>query len=87
MDDKEDKEHSQKIQMILRQTDYSEIEASTKLDKFNNDEIMVIKDFLGIEQKKEKPLQSINQEIYKQIRFKLDSCMRDFESRKEAKTK
>ena len=81
----EDKEHSRKIQMILRQTDYSEIEASTKLDQFDNDEIMVIKDFLGIKQIKEKPLQSINQEIYKQIRFKLDSCMRDFESRKEAK--
>jgi hypothetical protein len=84
MEDKEDKEHSLKIQMILRQTDYTEAEASTKLEQFNNDEIMVIKDFLGIEQKKEKPLQSVNQEIYKQIRFKLDSCMRDYESRKEA---
>ena len=80
----EDKEHSHKIQIILRQTDYSEAKASEKLDEFNNDEIMVIKDFLGIEQKKDKPIQSLNQEIYKQIRLRLDSCRRDFESRKDA---
>ena len=80
----EDKELSQKIQMILRQTNYSEIEANNKLDLFNNDEIAVIKDFLGIKQKEEKPFQSINQEIYKQIRYKLDGCRRDFEQRKEA---
>ena len=84
----EDKEHSHKIQIILRQTDYSEAKASEKLDEFNNDEIMVIKDFLGIEQKKDKPIpttiKSLNQEIYKQIRLRLDSCRRDFESRKDA---
>jgi len=83
-EEREEREHSQKIQMILRQTDLSESQASHKLDQFNNDEIMVIKDFLGIQQKKELPIQSINQEIYKQIRFKLDYCMRDFEQRKEA---
>ena len=84
MEDKEDKEHADKIQIILRQTDYSEAKASNKLDEFNNDEIMVIKDFFGIKQKNEKPLKSLNQEIYKQIRIKLDNCRKDFECRKDA---
>jgi hypothetical protein len=79
----DDKELSYKIQIILRQTNYTEVEASNKLDEFDNDEIKVIKDFLGIPQKKEKPIQSVNQEIYKQIRFKLENCRKDFELRKE----
>ena len=84
LEEREEKDLSLKIQMILRQTDYSELEASNKLEQFNNDEILVIKDFLGIKPKKETPIRSVNQEIYKQIRFKLDSCRRDFEQRKEA---
>lgn len=74
-----------KIQIILRQTDYSECKAMEKLLEFQMDELLVIKDFLGIpSKKKEETFQSINQEIYKQIRFRLDSCRKDFESRKEA---
>lgn len=75
-----------KIQMILRQTDYSEEKALGKLNEFNMDEILVIKDFLGIIPKKEVPLKSINQEIYKQIRYKLDSCRKDYESRQDENT-
>ena len=62
-----------KIQMILRQTNYSEIEAAEKLTIFKEDPLLVIKDFLGIKDKREKPILSLNQEIYKQLRYKLNT--------------
>ena len=72
-----------KIQKILRQTDYTEEEAREKLKEYNFNEITVIKSYFGISEKKEKPLHSINQEIYRQLRYKLDSNMRDYNQRVE----
>ena len=70
-----------KIQIILRQTDYTEEIALEKLKYNNYDEIKTIKSYFGIEEKKPTQIKSINQEIYKQIRSKLDSNMRDYNSR------
>jgi hypothetical protein len=61
-----------KIQLILRQTNYTETEAEEKLIFFHEDHISVIKDFLGIKEKREQPMVSLNQEIYKQLRKKLN---------------
>ena len=72
-----------KVQKILRQTDYPKDVAESKLRECNFDEIKVIKNFLGIEDQKPKQFKSINQEIYKQIRHKLDSSMRDYHKRVE----
>jgi hypothetical protein len=72
-----------KIKIILRQTNYTECEAKEKLILYNYDHIKVIKSYFGIEEKKEKPIKSINQEIYKQIRFKLDADMREYTKMKE----
>ena len=72
-----------KIDIILRQTDYTESEAREKLILYNYDHIKVIKSFFGIQEKKEKPITSVNQEIYKQIRFKLDATMREYNKMKE----
>jgi hypothetical protein len=58
-----------KIKMIQRQTDYDENTAKDKLILFNNDVVLVIKNYLGISEKKEN-INSINQEIYKQMRLK-----------------
>jgi hypothetical protein len=71
------------IQIILRQTDYSEEVAREKLKEHNFNEIAVIKAYFGIVEKKPAELKSINQEIYKQIRYKLDSNMRDYHKRVE----
>ena len=71
------------IQIILRQTDYSEEIAREKLKEANFDHILVIKKYLGITEKKAPPIKSKNQEIYKQLRYKLDSSMREFNIRKE----
>ena len=59
------------IKIICNQTNYTEEEAQEKLKVFNNNPINVIKDFLNIPEKKES-IKSLNQEIYKQIRYKLN---------------
>lgn len=72
-----------KVQIILRQTDYSEETAREKLKEANYDHILVIKHFFGITEKKAPQIKSINQEIYKQLRYKLDSSMREYNLKKE----
>jgi hypothetical protein len=76
-------EIQEKVEMILRQTDYTEEEAKNKLNEFNYDHIQVIKTYLGITEKKAPPVKTVNQEIYKQIRYKLDATMREYNLRKE----
>jgi hypothetical protein len=72
---------SEKIQKILRQTDYTEEKALEKLKENDFDEINVIKSYFGIVNTKPKPVKTLNQEIYKQIRHRLDSNMRDYQKR------
>ena len=72
-----------KIEIIMRQTDYTESEARGKLILYDFDHIKVIKSFFGIQEKKKIPIKSINQEIYKQIRFKLDATMSEYNKMKE----
>jgi len=76
-------EVQEKVEMVLRQTDYTQEEAKNKLIEFNYDPIQVVKNYLGITEKKEPPVKTVNQEIYKQIRYKLDSNMREYNLRKE----
>ena len=79
----ESEDINNKVQIILRQTDLSENVAREKLKEANFDHILVIKNFLGITEKKALPIKSKNQEIYKQLRYKLDSSMREFNTKKE----
>jgi len=74
----------EKIQIVMRQTDYNEEVAREKLSTHNFDEEATIKSYLGIPVKKEpEKVMSINQEIYKQLRYKLDSNMQDYKVRAE----
>jgi hypothetical protein len=73
----------EKIQKIIRQTDYNEEEAKDKLIENGFDEILTIKAYLGITEKKNSQVTSLNQEIYKQLRYKLDNNMRDYKTRVE----
>jgi Holliday junction resolvasome RuvABC endonuclease subunit len=79
----ETSEIEDKIPKILRQTDYTEEQAREKLKEYNFDELAVIKAYLGIGQKNKEQVTSINQEIFKQIRYRLDSNMRDYHKRVE----
>jgi hypothetical protein len=74
-----------KVQIIMRQTSYSENECREKLEKYAYDEILVIKDYFGIANKKQAPIKSVNQEIYKQLRGRLNSAISDYQTRVETK--
>ena len=69
------------VTKVLAQTNYTEEIAKTKLQEFNYDLMRVLKDYMGIPEKKTDSgtkIKSINQEIYKQIRHTLDSSMREY---------
>lgn len=72
-----------KIDIILRQTDYTKEKAIEKLEQFDFDEIRVIKDYFGIQDKKAPQIKSVNQAIYTQLRSHLDTAMRDYHVRVE----
>jgi hypothetical protein len=62
-----------KIGIIRGQTNYTEDECVKLLVEHNGNYINIIKLFMGIQiDKKEPPIKSVNQEIYKQFRRKLD---------------
>jgi hypothetical protein len=66
------------IKIIMAQTTYSAEEAKEKLAKHNNDYVNVIKEFMGIPEKKPTRIKSVNQEIYRQIRSTMDSQMQSY---------
>jgi hypothetical protein len=67
------------VKHIMSQTNYSEDVAREKLKECNNDFMKVLKDYMGIPEKKiNTQMKSINQEIYKQIRHSLDQTMKEY---------
>jgi len=72
MENTKDKEN-ELIQIIMRQTDYNEEIAREKLIENNFDTILVIKKYMGLNDKKPETIKSVNQEIYKQLRYKLNN--------------
>lgn len=76
------KEIKDPISFIMNQTNYDYEAASAKLVEHNGNSINVVKEYIGIPlQPKTQPIQSINQEIYKQIRKELDSGMRIYNNK------
>lgn len=73
-----DTEIAEQIPIVRRQTNYTESEAKEKLILYGGDHIKVIKDYMGITEKKEPIIKSVNQEIYKQLRYKLDSSVKEY---------
>ena len=75
-----DKEINDKyVRHIMSQTNYNEVYAREKLQEFNNDFMKVLKDYMGIPEKKENnQIKSVNQEIYKHIIYSLDKTMKDY---------
>ena len=66
------------VKIVMSQTNYTEEESIEKLKLFNSDYMLVLKDYMGIPEKKEEKVKSANQEIYKQIRTRLDNTMREY---------
>ena len=63
---------------VMSQTNYTKEEALNKLQLFNGDYMMVIRDYLGVPEKKKEKIKSVNQEIFRQIRLTLDSSMKEY---------
>jgi len=72
-----------KIKIVLGQTDYTEEMIREKLKAHNYDHLAVIRSYFGITEKKAPPITSVNQEIYKQLRHRLDTNMRNYQERHE----
>jgi hypothetical protein len=69
------------VKTVMSHTNYTESEATDKLKLCNNDYMRVIKDYMGIPEKKEQPkikIKSVNQEIYRQFRTTLDISMKEY---------
>jgi len=74
------------VGLIMRQTDYTDEIAREKLELFQNDPIKVIQDYMGITEKKA-PIKSLNQEIYRQLRTRLDDSIRGYNAKHSEKIK
>lgn len=83
----DEEEEEENIQKILRQTDYTEEKAREKYAKHKQNVIAVIKEFMGIPEKKEETIhpKAVQQAIYKQLRLKLDNAMKDYNKKQEIK--
>lgn len=82
----EDKEDIQeKINIITRQTNYDNEIAHKKLQDADGDHIKVIKSYLGITEKKAPTIKSVNQEIYRQLRHKMDDSLREYNKKQQEK--
>jgi hypothetical protein len=77
----------QKVEMILRHTNYTEEKAIEKLNEFNHNEIDVVKNYYESKKQNNRQQQpkSLNQQIYKQIRTHLDNAMQSYREKIEQK--
>jgi hypothetical protein len=67
------------LHKVLCQTNYTEEEARDKLKLFNCDYMRVIREYMGLPEKKpELQVKSVNQEIFRQIRTNLDKTMKEY---------
>jgi len=64
--------------IVHRQTDYTIDQIMDKLIEYDYNHIDIIKDYMGVVVVKPYKIESIQQEIYKQMRFKLDAATKGF---------
>ena len=80
--DKAEDTMSSSIDLICRQTNYTNEEAITMLDKYNGDYESVLNEYLGVPQKQvekqSSSTRSTNQEIYSQIRLVMDDASKRY---------
>lgn len=82
----QDEKNNQDIDIVLRQTNYTKEVAIQKLEEHNNNTINVIKEYMGVKPAEKKaPVKSLNQEIYRQIRIKLDTSMDEYRAKQDGK--
>ena len=80
-------EMDEKIDIVIRQTDYTKEMARKKLMDKNMDHILVIKEFLGIPEKKAPVIKSVQQAIYTELRTKMNDSVKAFNVKQDEKLK
>lgn len=80
-----DEEISEMCNIVSRQTNYTIDEIKDKLIEYDYVYMDIIKEYMGIKKDKPKPIKSLNQEIYRQIRIKLDEATKDFNDKQYEK--
>ena len=80
-----EEEMSNKINIIIRQTNYTPELAKNKLLLLNLDHIKVIKEYHGIAEKKAPSIKSVQQQIYKEIRYHMNDSVKDFNLKQDQK--
>lgn len=71
--------------IVSRQTEYTLDEIKDKLIEHNYNYMDVIKEYMGVKKEKPRPINSVNQEIYKQIRMNLDEGIKEFNNKQYKK--
>ena len=71
------------IEMVMRQTSLGFAEAKERLEINNNNYMIVIKEALGIKQKADTELKTLNQQIYTEIRGLMDNASDTYRKKKE----
>lgn len=71
------------IDIICRQTNYTNETAAAKLIEFDNDHVKVIKNYMGIKPKDVKQCVYASQERYKIMRTELDKAYKKYRETKE----
>ena len=80
MDETNLKELIEKVKRQTTLTDEGEIKS--QLEANNYDYMKVIMNHFNVPEKKEEKITSVNQEIYKQIRRKMDNIMNEYNEKK-----
>lgn len=73
--------------IVHRQTDYTISQIMDKLIEYDYNHIDIIKDYMGVVVTKPYKIESIQQEIYKQMRLKLDAATKGFNDDQYVKLK
>ena len=76
-------ENEKFINIVCSQTNYNKVEAFNKLSENNFDYVKVIRDYIKTNKNNQhtNKVKSINQEIYKQIRYNLDQSSLQYQKK------
>ena len=78
---------NEKINMIMRQTNYDKEMSEKKIKEHNDDVMSVIREYMGPSKIANKPASSkfsVNQQIFKEIRGMMDDAAKKYQLKKEA---
>lgn len=83
-------DENEEINMIMRQTDYTKEKSEEKLKQHNNNVMDVIREYMLPFNNVKRPVSSkfsVNQQVFKEIRYMMDNASKTYEIKKEKELK